>query len=149
MEMHSRRQAREAALQALYGCDLLAQWDLETVDGYFYAHHTADLAQLEGEPEYLFARKLIEGVLKFRLEIDRQIEMASDNWKLSRMAFVDRNILRVAAFELHLLVEAPFEVVINEALEIAKVYGGPESPSFINGVLNRLASLNQQAQLCD
>lgn len=98
---------------------------------------------LTGEPadpdEVAFAEKLIEGV-STRLEmVDRQIEQASVNWRLSRMPLVDRNILRIAAYELLMSKDVPASVSINEAVELAKTYGDKDSRAFVNGILDRVA----------
>jgi len=86
-----------------------------------------------------FFRQLALGVMTHRNDIDSLIDKASENWRLSRMATVDRNILRLAVYELLYLEDIPPRVTINEAVEIAKRYGSEESPSFINGVLDKIA----------
>ncbi len=86
-----------------------------------------------------FFRELAGGAMAHRDEIDALIEAASDNWRISRMATVDRNILRFSVYELIYLPEIPSRVTINEAVEIAKRYGSQESPSFINGILDKIA----------
>jgi transcription antitermination protein NusB len=86
-----------------------------------------------------FFRQLAGGAMAHRDEIDALIDAASDNWRISRMATVDRNILRFAVYELVYLPDIPSRVTINEAVEIAKRYGSQESPSFINGVLDKIA----------
>jgi N utilization substance protein B len=81
-----------------------------------------------------FAERLLQGTLKRLAEIDALIETGSRNWRLERMAVVDRSVLRLAVFEL-IDGEVPKEVVMNEALELGKEFGSEESASFINGVL--------------
>ncbi len=137
--MHSRRNAREAALQALYGCDQLNAWTAEAVDGYFSLHHP-DLDLQQPCEHYVFSRTLIDGVLKHFKEIDEIIQAASLNWKVAGMCKIDRNILRIAAFEMKHLSDIPAQVAINEAIEIAKSYGGDESPRFINAILDSIAA---------
>jgi len=158
--MVSRRRAREAALQALYQCDTLAQWTKEAVDLYFelYCNSSPDAATAEIdtpacakgvekaarhkelEQENLrFARSLIMGVIENLDFIDRQIAAASTNWSVARMARVDRNILRVACYEMAFAADIPVNVSINEAIEIAKTYGTEDSPMFVNGVLDNIA----------
>ena len=137
--LHSRRNAREAALQALYGCDQLGRWELEVVDNYFSTHHS-DIDRTSGDEHYQFSRLLIDGVIEHFQEIDRAIQSASLNWKVTGMSAIDRNILRIAAFELRYLKDIPAHVSINEAIEIAKSYGGDESPRFVNGILDTIAA---------
>jgi N utilization substance protein B len=86
-----------------------------------------------------FFRQLVLGVMMHRNDIDTLIDKASENWRLSRMATVDRNILRLSVYELLYLEDIPPRVTINEAVEIAKRFGSEESPSFINGVLDKIA----------
>ncbi len=87
----------------------------------------------------VFFRELAGGVMSHRDEIDALIDSASDNWRIARMAMVDRNILRFSVYELIYLPDIPSRVTINEAVEIAKRYGSQESPSFINGILDKIA----------
>ena len=140
--MKSRRKAREAALQALYQCDTLDAWDEESLDLYYRVFQAEAFSSGEtGVQENLrFSRELSSGVMIFLDFIDKQISHASTRWSLARMARVDRNILRLAAFELAFLKEIPVNVTINEAIEIAKRYGTDESPMFINGVLDNIAT---------
>ncbi|MBN2223958.1 MAG: transcription antitermination factor NusB [Deltaproteobacteria bacterium] len=86
-----------------------------------------------------FFRQLAGGVMAHRDEIDTLIDTASENWRIARMAMVDRNILRFSVYELMYLDDIPSRVTINEAVEIAKRYGSNESPSFINGILDKIA----------
>jgi len=139
----SRRRAREAALQALYQCDTLQDWSEAAVDLYFTAfqsehsavQHPADMENCT------FARELVMGVASHLAEIDDQIAGASTRWSINRMCRVDRNLLRLAAYEIAYLPQIPVSVTINEAIEIAKRYGTDDSPMFINGVLDNLATL--------
>lgn len=87
----------------------------------------------------LFAEKLTSGVLQNRSAIDEKIAAAAKNWSLSRMAPVDLSILRIAVYELHYCPDIPARVTLNEAIEIAKRYGTKDSPSFVNGLLDRIA----------
>jgi N utilization substance protein B len=129
--MGKRRHAREIALQALYRLDLnpgSAEMALADSDGFREA------------PENLrgFARALVEGVLEKREAIDAVIGQASLHWPLGRMAVVDRNVLRLAALEMMDFPETPARVVLNEAIELAKTFGGEESGTFVNGLLDRM-----------
>jgi len=85
-----------------------------------------------------FAERLVRGVQREQALLDRWIGEASEHWKIERMAVVDRNVLRIAAYELLFERETPAAVVLNEAIEIAKKYGSAESASFINGVLDAI-----------
>lgn len=82
----------------------------------------------------------MRGVLEHCQEIDRTIERHSENWRLERMPLVDRNILRIAAFELLYREEIPPKVVLDEAIELGKRFGSPETGSFVNGILDRIMS---------
>jgi N utilization substance protein B len=86
-----------------------------------------------------FAKRLLSGVLAHLPELDRIIAGKAKEWRLDRLANVDRNILRLGVYELAFGHEVPASVAINEAVELAKVYGGPESGRFINGVLGQVA----------
>jgi N utilization substance protein B len=127
-----RRKARIIALKALY--------ELDTV-----AHQPADiLARLVEEasapPEVEnFARSLVAGVLDHREEIDEVIRQKARAWPLEQVAVVDRNILRLAIFEILLDNIVPVRAAINEAVELAKAFGGESSPKFVNGVLGAVS----------
>ena len=86
------------------------------------------------------AEELVRGVAANRRSIDDAIEGASANWRLDRMAKVDRNVLRLAVYELRHRTDVPVKVVINEAIELAKKYGAEGSGAFVNGVLDQLAA---------
>jgi len=86
-----------------------------------------------------FAHQLAHGVAKNLAEIDAHLNSASTHWSVTRMARVDRNILRLATYEMAFLFDIPCSVSINEGIEVSKRFGGPESPHFINGVLDRVA----------
>lgn len=146
--MKSRRLCREAALQALYQCDTLGDFSLvrfETFLAHFQLQSNLD-SEEEGEEESKgiqvdqFCRELVMGVIEHLSFIDEQITLASVHWSLKRMARVDRNILRVATYELAFRQDVPVKVSINEAIEIAKRFSAPEAPTFINGVLDKIAA---------
>ena len=88
-----------------------------------------------------FAEALIQGVLDNMEMIDELVSQCSTNWKITRMAIVDRNILRMAAYELQHLKDIPPRVSLNEAVELAKKYGTKDSSAFVNGILDRIASM--------
>ncbi len=129
--MGLRRQAREFALKILFQVDV-GHLSGEAVIRYFLDSNPA--AEDVGE----YARFLAHGVLKERAHLDALISAQAHHWKLDRLAGVDRTLLRVAAFELLNCPEVPVEVVINEAIEIAKKYSTEESGGFINGILDKL-----------
>jgi N utilization substance protein B len=140
--MGSRRRGREIALQILYQLDVQEQLSDEQALGMFWRNFAAT-AEAEGamaadlgeiQP---FAEKLVRGVRENLTELDAQIQGASKNWRLERMARVDRNLLRLALYELKHLEDVPAKVAINEAIEIAKRYGTNESSAFVNGILDR------------
>ncbi len=152
--MKSRRKAREAAVQALYQCDTQCDFRHEALD-YFMQDFFPEGAEsrIEADEEVApeskihsgelenreFACVLMDGVISHLEEIDRLLGSASAHWSVARMSRVDRNILRIAAFELLFLADVPPNVVINEAIELAKTFGSDESPMFINGVLDQVA----------
>lgn len=90
-----------------------------------------------------FARSLIDGVRRHRESLDRELERTAMNWRLSRMAATDRNVLRLGAYEI-LHTDAPGRVVINEAINLARRYGSDNSASFVNGVLDKLMKLHNE-----
>jgi N utilization substance protein B len=92
----------------------------------------------DGEPDE-FCRALVSGVEKYLPGIDEMLGEVSENWSVSRMPLVDRNILRIATYEILYDAEVPASVAINEAVELAKTYGGEDSSKFVNGVLGKIA----------
>jgi transcription antitermination protein NusB len=139
--MKSRRKAREAVLQVLYQCDTLDDWSAEVVDTYFKVFHGGDYSaeSVASHENYKYARRLISGVAEKLAWLDQRLSAASTRWSLSRMARVDRNILRMAAYEMEFVEEVPISVSINEAIEIAKHFGADDSSTFVNGVLDSIA----------
>lgn len=130
--MLERRRARHQALDILYQREITDQpINRILAEGTFSTENGAPTD---------YARELVLGVEAHGPRIDRLIEQTSENWTLSRMPLVDRNILRIAVFEmLYRDEDVPDSVAINEAVEMAKVYGGEDSSKFINGILGRLA----------
>lgn len=129
--MGQRRKARESALQILYQLEF-EETDAGGVYDSFWRKRKAPAATKD------YCRWLVEGIRSQRNEIDEAIQSISRNWRVSRMALIDRNILRLAAFELlHAGSIAP-AIVINEAIEIAKKYSDPEAAHFVNGILDAL-----------
>jgi len=128
-----RRKAREYALQMLFQSDFTKKKiDRKDLEEFWSGKN-------ESENVKGFAEELVKGTLDSLDEIDKTIERVAENWLLKRMAAVDRNILRFAAYEILYRKDIPSAVTINEALEIAKKYSSTEAASFLNGVLDRLA----------
>jgi transcription antitermination factor NusB len=130
--MTKRRKAREVALQFLYQLDLQGEIDPTPHAGEFWGRHPLD-EDLRG-----FAEEIVLGAKSAQAKIDDIIVRYTEHWDLDRMAVVDRNILRLAVYELGWRAETPPKVVINEAIEIAKKFGTRESSRFINGILDRI-----------
>jgi len=128
-----RRQAREYALQILFQIDFTEKMVGRRELDEFWSD------KKENKEIRKFAEELVKGALEKLEDIDALIEKLAENWILGRMAAVDRNILRLAAFEILYRKDIPSAVTINEALEIAKKYSSSESAPFLNGVLDRLA----------
>ncbi|MCA1039184.1 transcription antitermination factor NusB [Bacillus infantis] len=122
-----RRTAREKALQALFQIDVSQADPSEAID------HV-----LEGEEGDDYLTLLVTGVLENKEEIDNMIKQYLEKWKLERLATVDRNLLRQGVYELKYSKDVPANVVIDEAIEIAKIFGDDQSSRFINGVLSKV-----------
>jgi N utilization substance protein B len=133
-----RRRSREAALQVLYALDVPAREGAAPAALAEEAFE-ATAAHFELPPgARAFARELVHGVVAHRDKLDPLIARHATHWRLDRMAAVDRNILRLAAYET-LYTETPEAVVIDEAVGLARRFGGDASPGFVNGVLDALA----------
>ncbi len=140
--MGNRRKARECALQVLYDLEYNAvktdaDLDMRLAD-FFVCFPEPGTVEPETET---FTVRLVKGVLEHGDAIDALIQRASTNWKLERMAVVDRNLLRLATYELKYVGDIPPKVSLNEAIEIAKRYGTEDSSAFINGILDKISSL--------
>jgi N utilization substance protein B len=134
--MGLRRKSRELALQFFYGHDLQERPSVEpSLQGEVEEFYTCFKSDLKTHP---YTEQLINGICAQQEEIDKALSDSSHHWRIERMALVDRNILRIAAYELLYTKDVPTTVAINEALEIAKRYAEPESISFINGILDNL-----------
>ncbi|MEK3981253.1 transcription antitermination factor NusB [Psychrobacillus sp. INOP01] len=121
-----RRQARELALQALFQLD----------------NHEISIEEAIGhvtEEQDSFLTQVVTGVVNHKEEIDASLTDKLENWSLSRLPKIERTVLRIAVFELLFTEETPAKVVINEALEISKVFGDEKSSRFVNGVLSKYA----------
>jgi N utilization substance protein B len=124
----SRRLARQVAFQTLFQIDL-SQSDVEST-----LRQRLEDVELEADNrEYVY--RLVRGVMQQLPALDAQISAISKGWEVHRLAFVDRSILRLAIFEIVFMDEIPVRVTVNEAVELAKIFGDDESPRFINGLL--------------
>lgn len=132
--MLERTRARRQALQILYQREITEQ-SVETILA------TRAYSDEDGEPSE-YARELALGTERNGATIDAEIESTSQHWTLMRMPFVDRNILRLAVYEILFEADVPDSVAINEAVEMAKAYGTDDSPKFVNGVLGRIAEVH-------
>lgn len=135
--MPTRRRAREIVVQLLYEDDLNPEQDTKVAEQFLANRLLGKQGLIE------FAKQLWQQVIKNRWEIDKALSELAQNWSLRRMAAIDRNILRLAAYEI-LHTDTPGRVVINEAVELAKRYGNQQSGPFVNGILDRL--LHQPAE---
>ncbi len=154
--MWYRRDARELTLQALFYFDVSKDgdtWELfelfcldfdEMINGKILdfdemiSKDSYDSHESLNEDQKPFFINLVEGVVKYMDEIDDLIHSSSKNWKISRMGIVDRNIMRIALYEMLYCPDIPAKVSINEAVEIAKKYGTKDSGAFVNGILDRI-----------
>jgi N utilization substance protein B len=134
-ERGPRRQAREAALQVLYAADLKSELRPGEIKRAF-DEVAAEFSLPSRARER--AQQLCTGVAENLERIDAALERACTHWKVERLAAVDRNVLRIAAFELLCEDGTPPEVVIDEAVEVARRFAGDASPAFVNGVLDAL-----------
>lgn len=131
---HERTSARRAALQVLYTSEITDESPAAIAEG--------DLRLEEDGPLPEYAHKLVLGVESHRCAIDNHLAATSENWSLARMPIVDRSILRLATFEMMYVDDVPTSVTINEAVELAKDFGGEdESHRFVNGILGRIAKM--------
>ncbi len=132
--MRKRTRAREFALQALYQMDLTHDPAQAVLDNFWQAQRQEDI-----EPEMkTFTAELVLGVEANVTGIDAKISHYATNWQLERMAVVDRNILRLSCFELTQREDIPPKVSINEAVDLAKKYSGPEAGKFVNAILDKI-----------
>lgn len=154
--MGMRREARERAVQFLFQDHLNRPEDLEKALNHFWeSQRPAAIADEKGEAKWgqeselppvtadeaavrLFAEPLIRGTLEHQSELDAQIKKYAKNWELHRMAVVDRNILRLAIFEMLYRDDIPPVVSINEAVDIAKRFSTEDSGKFVNGILDKV-----------
>jgi len=129
-----RRRARILTLQALYEIDTTRHLAGVVLD----QRLAEDPLPEEGEA---FARELLTGVLQHEAELDEMIQRYAPEWPVDQMAVIDRNVLRIAIYEFFISKLTPTKVAINEAVELAKLFGSDSAPRFINGVLGAVAAL--------
>jgi transcription antitermination factor NusB len=129
--MRRRTRARELALQFLYTLDVRGDDVRDEIPDFLKASGASRVASR-------FATDLVDGVRAHRADLDRRIGTAAVNWSLSRMPPVDRNILRLAAFEMLHSADVPVRVVLNEAIELGKRYSTAQTGAFVNGIVDKL-----------
>jgi N utilization substance protein B len=129
--MGNRRRARELAMQALFYMDMRQKSSPEMLELYCHCFTPS-------KKNIPFFMELVNGVINNKPQIDAIIERFSNNWKISRMSCVDRNIMRIAVFEMLFCRDIPPKVSINEAIDVGKKFGTEESGAFINGILDSI-----------
>ncbi len=131
---HERSLARKSALQVLYSAELVGVNPAQIIED--------DLLLPEIDKFSNYAQNIVRGVGEFSKEIDEQIFRASENWAIDRMPVVDRCILRIAVYEIFYVDKVPASVAINEAIDLAKEFGGEDdSGRFVNGILGKVAKM--------
>lgn len=138
-----RRKAREYALQLLFQLDIRKEKPTATLFKRFWTEYDPDDEVKE------FTEEIVKGTFKHLRAIDGKILASAKNWSLDRMASVDRNVLRMAAYEILYRMDIPLSVTINEAIELAKKYGTDDSGAFVNGILDSVARMAGKADAKD
>jgi transcription antitermination protein NusB len=146
MRSLSRRRAREVALQVLYSLDANPEQDASAALSFYFDRFASE--DDGGESDELvdrsFVEKLVREVTDRRPALDELLQQVSRNWRIERIARVERTILRMALFELAHRPDVPPAVAINEAIELAKKFGAADAPAFVNGILDSaLATLRK------
>lgn len=131
MTIGTRRRSRELGMQTLFYMDMGPYGPNESIE-FFCNNFNPSGKSLP------FLLKLVKGVVRAKPELDALIERFSNNWKVSRMSCVDRNVLRIAVYEMLFCDDIPSKVSINEAIDVGKKYGTEESGAFINGILDSI-----------
>ena len=146
--MRKRTRSREFALQVLYQLDVSHSDVSEVLEDFWKDRSDLVLSNKEKEVIELdkkdlevrkYTEKLVYGTLEKLESLDKMIEKFAEHWAIKRMGYVDRNILRLSAYEMIYFEEIPVKVAINEAVELAKRYGESDSSKFVNGILDRIA----------
>lgn len=130
--MRKRTKAREDALKILYAIDITGDDPQKCIEVFWKDNEEADKETVD------FANTVVLGFCENREQIDKVITEYTTNWQLKRMAVIDRNVLRAAAYELLFREDIPPKVAINEAIDIVKKYGDKDSGKFVNGVLDKI-----------
>lgn len=138
--MGQRRRSRECALQMLFTIDL-ASADPQEVFQHFWVGQEAE------DDVRIFAEQLVRGVSHRRRGLDSILAASAEHWRVERMAIVDRNVLRIAVYELLFERDTPQAVVLDEAIEVAKRFGGDESGKFVNGVLDAVRRAFERGEI--
>jgi N utilization substance protein B len=144
--MKSRTRARSLALQVLYEVDLT-----DHLPGVVLEQRLAEMqpaGQVVLSDDLVeFSRQIVAGILPIATQMDDVIAACAPEWPFDQIAAIDRNILRIAMWEFAISMQTPVKVAINEAVELAKLYGSESAPRFINGVLGSLADREQEIRL--
>jgi N utilization substance protein B len=138
--MGNRRRSRELAMQALFYVDMRQNKSEEILDLYLQSFTPS-------KKVLPFFLELVNGVIREKDQIDKMIERFSSNWKMSRMSCVDRNIMRIAVYEMLNCSDIPFKVSINEAIDVGKKFGTEESGAFINGILDSVRLVLEEEEI--
>ena len=139
---HGRSAARASAAALLYSADIIEGNAVELIDEGRYPSEDFELSE--------YAEGLVRGVVARQQEIDGYLERTSENWSLERMPYMDRAILRLAVYEMMYVDDVPVSVAIDEAVELAKAYGGEdESSRFVNGILGKIARMMESGEMAD
>lgn len=138
----SRREARTIALRSLFALDFNGDQPVDETVQFMAAE---DDIKDANEHDLAYALTLVQGVRDKLADLDAELNTLNPDWKVERMNGIDRNLLRIADFEIYYSAEpVPAPVAINEAVELAKVYGGDDSPAFVNGLLGSLVKKHAQ-----
>ncbi|MBI5778767.1 MAG: transcription antitermination factor NusB [Planctomycetes bacterium] len=140
--MRQRTLSRELALQIIYRLNF--QKDISDIDLNAVLEELIKASANHAESTTHYTKELVKGYLQNRDTIDEAIKKSSANWEFQRIALIDRAILQIAAYELLCRADIPQAVSINEAIELAKKYGGQNSSNFINGILDKIAAENKR-----
>ena len=130
--MRKRTQARENALKVMYQREMTKENADEALRHFFETQPKMDTDSRD------FIEKLVVGVDCGVEELDKRVEAVAENWSMARMAVLDRNILRMAIYEMTAMTETPPKVIVNEAVNLAKKYSGENSGKFVNGILDKI-----------
>ena len=131
----ARRMARQVVLQMLYLCDNCGFSAADALNARLHDEEDTEPLPVASRN---FAKTLLEGIIENRETLDAHIVKYAKNWDLKRMALIDRNILRLAAYEIVYTPETPVSVIIDEAVEIAKTFSTDESGKFVNGIIDKI-----------